>query len=202
MTYHWTIAFVLAAALGCDSESSTTGNNGGMSGSTYYASNSGGSTHTSASDTVSQTQQSLTATIESRSGSSATGTVVLHPTAEGVHVVITIAGASEGTHGIHFHAMGDCSAADATSAKDHYNPAQSAHGLPDAAEHHLGDMGNIAIAADGTGKLEVMLPNATLTPNEPNTLRGTAIILHEKADDGGQPAGNAGARIGCGVIPS
>lgn len=116
--------------------------------------------------------------------------------------MISIAGASEGSHAVHFHAVGDCSATDATSAKDHYNPAQSPHGLPTATERHLGDMGNIEIAADGTGTLEITLPNATLTPNEPNTLRGTAIILHEKPDDGGQPAGNAGARIGCGVIPS
>jgi Cu-Zn family superoxide dismutase len=28
------------------------------------------------------------------------------------------------------------------------------------------------------------------------------VILHEKEDDFGQPTGNAGGRIGCGVIHS
>jgi Cu-Zn family superoxide dismutase len=27
-----------------------------------------------------------------------------------------------------------------------------------------------------------------------------AIVVHEKVDNGGQPAGNAGKRIGCGEI--
>jgi Cu-Zn family superoxide dismutase len=29
---------------------------------------------------------------------------------------------------------------------------------------------------------------------------GRAFVLHEKADDFGQPVGNAGSRIGCGPI--
>ncbi|MBI3291414.1 MAG: superoxide dismutase family protein, partial [Elusimicrobia bacterium] len=29
---------------------------------------------------------------------------------------------------------------------------------------------------------------------------GRAVIVHEKADDFGQPVGNAGGRIGCGLI--
>ncbi|MBI3323135.1 MAG: superoxide dismutase family protein, partial [Candidatus Omnitrophica bacterium] len=29
---------------------------------------------------------------------------------------------------------------------------------------------------------------------------GRSLILHEKVDDFGQPLGNAGGRIGCGVI--
>ena len=34
------------------------------------------------------------------------------------------------------------------------------------------------------------------------TSDGASIIVHAKKDDGGQPTGNAGGRIGCGVIGS
>jgi Cu-Zn family superoxide dismutase len=33
-----------------------------------------------------------------------------------------------------------------------------------------------------------------------NPILGRAVIVHAKPDDGGQPVGNAGARIACGVI--
>ena len=33
-----------------------------------------------------------------------------------------------------------------------------------------------------------------------NPIIGRGVIVHAKVDDGGQPVGNAGARIACGVI--
>lgn len=39
----------------------------------------------------------------------------------------------------------------------------------------------------------------TLRPG-PLSLDGRSLVLHEKPDDLGQPAGNAGLRIACGVI--
>ncbi|MEW6160540.1 MAG: superoxide dismutase family protein [Verrucomicrobiota bacterium] len=33
-----------------------------------------------------------------------------------------------------------------------------------------------------------------------NPIIGRSVIVHAKPDDGGQPVGNAGARIACGVI--
>lgn len=101
---------------------------------------------------------------------------------------------------MHFHETGDCSAQDATSAKGHYNPTQKPHALPGSSARHLGDMGNITVDKNGEGTLDIVLKGATLVPNAPNTLLGTAVILHEKKDDGSQPVGNAGARIGCAVI--
>ena len=143
----------------------------------------------------------IVATIDSKSGSRATGQVVLTEAGAGVHVVVTVEGAAPGTHGLHFHENGDCSAMDGTSAKGHYNPENHAHGLPTAGVRHLGDLGNIEVKADGKGRLEMDLPNASLVPGAPNTLRGKAVVLHEKTDDGSQPAGNSGARIGCAVVP-
>jgi Cu-Zn family superoxide dismutase len=74
------------------------------------------------------------------------------------------------------------------------------HALPPAAERHLGDLGNIDVAADGTGSTEIVVKGATLKEGEPTSFLGRAIIVHAKQDDGGQPVGNAGGRIGCGVI--
>jgi superoxide dismutase, Cu-Zn family len=143
----------------------------------------------------------ITANIEARSGSHASGLVTLSQGKGSVHVVVTVKGIAPGSHGLHFHENGDCSAADAMSAKGHFNPANHAHGLPMAGARHLGDLGNIEVAADGQGRLEFELADASLTTGAANSLHGTAVILHEKADDGSQPAGNAGARIGCAVIP-
>jgi Cu-Zn family superoxide dismutase len=33
-----------------------------------------------------------------------------------------------------------------------------------------------------------------------NPILGRGVIVHAKLDDGGQPVGNAGARVACGVI--
>ena len=41
---------------------------------------------------------------------------------------------------------------------------------------------------------------ANLKEGDPSSYLGRAIIVHEKQDDGGQPTGNAGGRIGCGLI--
>jgi Cu-Zn family superoxide dismutase len=59
------------------------------------------------------------------------------------------------------------------------------------------------VGADGTAKASLSDPNATLSEG-PNSLfheGGTALVIHEKADDyKNDPAGNSGARIACGVI--
>ena len=56
------------------------------------------------------------------------------------------------------------------------------------------------IDKDGNGKLELTIEGANLKADDPHSLLGRSIIIHEKKDDGGQPVGNAGGRIGCGVI--
>jgi Cu-Zn family superoxide dismutase len=59
-------------------------------------------------------------------------------------------------------------------------------------------MGNIEADASGVAKVDVTLPTATLTGK--NAILGRGVIVHAKADDYSQPVGNAGGRIGCGVI--
>ena len=135
--------------------------------------------------------------ITPKSGSKLAGNVTLTDTGSGVDVVITLSGVKPGKHGAHVHETPDCSAPDAKSAGSHYNPDNHPHGLPTASEHHVGDLGNIEVGADGKGKLEITMPGANLKQGDPHSFLGRSIIIHEKVDDGGQPVGNAGGRIGC-----
>jgi Cu-Zn family superoxide dismutase len=103
-------------------------------------------------------------------------------------------------HAFHIHEFGDCSDPKGASAGGHYNPEGHRHGGPEAAEHHAGDLGNIT--ADGSGKLHYEITVSDLTvAGMRNPIVGRSVIIHAKEDDlTSQPAGNAGDRIGCGVI--
>jgi Cu-Zn family superoxide dismutase len=138
--------------------------------------------------------------IAAKSGSKLVGKVTLTEQPDGVKVAIELAGVSPGDHAAHVHETPDCSAPDAKSAGSHYNPDQHPHGLPTASEHHLGDLGNITVGKDGKGKLEILAPGANLKAGDPHSFLNRSIIVHEKKDDGGQPVGNAGGRIGCVVL--
>jgi superoxide dismutase, Cu-Zn family len=116
-----------------------------------------------------------------------------------VKVEAIIEGLKPGPHGFHIHETGDCSAEDFSSAGGHFNPGHKAHGGPEAAEKHAGDMGNIIADNKGNAKLNIELNGMSLSG--PESIVGKAVIIHEKADDmKTPPTGNAGARLACGVI--
>jgi superoxide dismutase, Cu-Zn family len=138
--------------------------------------------------------------IASKSGSKLTGTATFTEVEGGVKVNLQVAGVPPGKVATHVHETGDCSAPDAKSAGGHFNPEHHPHALPPSGERHLGDLGNIDIGPDGKGSLEIVAKGANLKAGDPDSFLGRAIIVHEKLDDGGQPTGNAGGRIGCGVI--
>jgi superoxide dismutase, Cu-Zn family len=138
--------------------------------------------------------------ILARSGSTLTGTARFEETAEGVKINLRLGNAPSGLKGAHIHAKGDCSADDAMTAGDHFNPDAHDHGRPPDEIRHLGDLGNIGVDTSGTGQLEIMVAGANLKPGDPKSFLDRAIIIHAKKDDGSQPAGNAGPRIGCGEI--
>jgi Cu-Zn family superoxide dismutase len=144
---------------------------------------------------------SAKAAIESKSGSKVTGKAVFTELpAGGVKAEIWIENATPGTHGLHLHEKGDCSAPDATSAGGHFNAAGNPHAGPSETARHNGDLGNIEVGADGMGHLEITSDLLTVKPG-PNSVVGKAVVFHEKADDlKTQPTGNAGGRFGCGVV--
>lgn len=65
-------------------------------------------------------------------------------------------------------------------------------------EHHTGDLGNIE--ADSSGKAHFDW-KGKMSLSGTDSIVGKSIVVHEKEDDlKTDPAGNSGARIGCGVI--
>jgi Cu-Zn family superoxide dismutase len=102
-------------------------------------------------------------------------------------------------HGFHIHEFGDLTAPDATTAGGHYNPEGNPHGIPPAHPRHAGSYGNIQ--ADANGKAHFELTDDTISiAGLWHPIIGRAVIIHANPDDGTQPLGNAGPRIGCGVI--
>lgn len=142
------------------------------------------------------------ATIQSASGSTMTGEAVFEEVTGGVKMTLTVKGATPGTHAVHLHESGDCSAADATSAGAHWNPTHQSHGDRSGdGEFHSGDIANLIVDADGTGKLEATAKDWTIGGAENTNVIGKAVIIHASPDDFvSQPSGNAGAREGCGVV--
>ncbi len=102
-------------------------------------------------------------------------------------------------HAIHIHEFGDVTDLSGKSAGGHYNPDQLPHGLPPAEKRHAGDLGNLTANADGQAEYSLTVNNISIGGHK-NPILGRAIVVHADEDDGGQPTGNAGARIGFGVI--
>ncbi|MFT3754881.1 MAG: superoxide dismutase family protein [Pseudoxanthomonas sp.] len=143
-----------------------------------------------------------TVNLASASASLVSGKLTLMPMGNGVHIIGSIGGLAPGsTHGFHIHEKGDCSAADASSAGGHFNPAGAAHGRSGSGAHHAGDIDNIVAGSDGVAEVNVHLTGVTLGGGAANDIAGKAFIVHAAPDDyTSQPAGNAGARVACGVI--
>lgn len=144
--------------------------------------------------------KTLTIDLLAKSGSKLKGTATFTEQPDGVKVSIAVEGLKPGAHGAHIHENADCSASDAKSAGGHYNPDQHDHALPPKEQRHLGDLGNMTVEKDGKGTLDIVIPGANLKPGDPHSFLNRSVIVHEKKDDGGQPVGNAGGRVGCGEI--
>ncbi len=123
----------------------------------------------------------------------------------GVRIVVEVSHATPGLHGIHIHENGDCSAEDASSAGEHFNPTHLTHGAVNPLKSHVGDLGNIKIDSHGNGTLNLVIPTTSFNPEflDYKKLIGKSVIMHAKEDDlKNQPSGNSGARIACGTIVS
>ena len=141
------------------------------------------------------------AMIGASSDSGVTGMAVFTQNGDQITLTIEIQGASPGLHAVHIHANGDCSAPDGTSAGGHWNPTGVAHGKWGEGEFHLGDIGNITVGEDGTGRITLTTDLWEIGTGSDIDVVGRGIIVHAGADDfTSQPSGAAGARIGCGVI--
>lgn len=129
------------------------------------------------------------------------GEAVFAETDNGIEVVVILDNAPSGTHAFHVHEVGSC-ADNGKAAKGHFNPDNVKHGyLPTNGfrNAHAGDLGNIEISENGVGIMNLTIAGLSLEQGK-YAIANRSVILHAKPDDFGQPVGNAGDRVGCGII--
>ena len=148
-------------------------------------------------------RKTATAGIKDGKGQNA-GQAKFTATKSGVQMSVTVTNLSPGVHAIHIHEAGKCDAPGFTTAGGHFNPANKQHGMQNPEGHHAGDLPNLTVGANGKGAFKSTIQNVTLAGDGATSLfhaGGTSVVIHEKADDmKTDPAGNAGARIACGMI--
>lgn len=131
---------------------------------------------------------------------SVTGTVVFEKVDDGVKVTARVGGLKPNErHGFHIHEFGDLGSEDAMSAGEHFNPDGNPHGMPESDSCHAGDLGNLKGDSEGNASLIMTVKYLNLGAGSHGIL-GRAVIVHANPDNGSQPSGNAGERIGAGVI--
>lgn len=131
------------------------------------------------------------------------GEATLTETPQGVKIALKVANFPPGLHAFHIHEKGVCAIMDFGSAGGHFNPFGKKHGLKNPEGPHAGDLPNLLVGADGRGSLETVATLVTLKEGKNSLFQneGTSLVIHANPDDEvTDPAGNAGARIACGVI--
>lgn len=143
-----------------------------------------------------------TATLQPTEGNAVSGMVAfIQPNLDDpqVRVVAKLINIPEGSHGFHIHETGNCTASDASTAGEHFNPTSMMHGAREQVQRHVGDLGNLEASAEEIALLDFY--DTQLSFNGVNSIVGKAFIVHAMPDDMmTQPSGNSGDRIACGVI--
>lgn len=131
------------------------------------------------------------------------GSVNLTETPSGVLLHGSLSGLPPGPHAFHIHEAAKCDPPDFKTAGGHFNPGGMKHGYADPKGPHAGDLPNLFVPADGKIEFDAVAKGVTLASGAGSLLgaNGTALVIHQTADDyKTDPAGNAGARIACGVV--
>ena len=131
------------------------------------------------------------------------GRAFLREVSDGVLVRLEAAGLTPGLHAVHVHAVGKCEGPAFTSAGGHFNPLQKKHGLKSPDGAHAGDLPNMLVTKDGSGRFETKTDAITLHagPGSIFDSDGSALVIHAGVDDYvTDPTGNAGDRVACGLI--
>lgn len=149
--------------------------------------------------TETNSDRMMTNTIMAKSGTATQGTVNFKQENGMVTMDMNAYKLKPGTHAVHIHEFGDCSAADGTSTGGHWNPAKDDHGKWGAEHFHMGDIGNLVADNKGVARLIFKTDKWCVgCSDESKNIVGKSIIIHAGKDDfKTQPTGNAGGRVGC-----
>ncbi len=130
----------------------------------------------------------------------AIGHATLSQGEDGVNVHVEASGLTPGKHGFHLHEK-PIQGNDLATAGGHFNPHGKKHGHHHADGHHLGDLSNLEVQADGTVSAHFFVEGATMERGAATSVWGRSLIIHAKEDDGiTDPSGNSGDRIAGGSI--
>lgn len=124
--------------------------------------------------------------------SNLSGTVKFYSVPGGTLVAAEITGLPEndtGFHALHIHEGGNCTGKDFADTGGHFNPGGREH------PEHAGDLPPL-LSRKGRANMLVVTDRFQICD-----VIGRTVVIHAEADDfRTQPAGNAGTKIGCGVI--
>lgn len=134
------------------------------------------------------TAREAVANLASASGSLVSGRVLLHPVAGGVRVTGTIGGLGRNAaHGLHVHARGDCSRADASSAGAYFDAVVPGRPIGTNTDRIIAN-------ADGVATVDLLIPGATLGGGAASDIAGRALVVL------GATRTTGSARVACAVI--
>jgi superoxide dismutase, Cu-Zn family len=148
------------------------------------------------------TDTTATADVRTAAGQSL-GTAQLTQVGGVVRIVLDARGLPPGLHAVHVHTVGKCDPPDFSTAGQHFNPTNKQHGALNPQGSHAGDLPNLNVGPDGSGRLETATEQITLGTGATSIwdADGSALVIHAAPDDfTTDPTGNAGARIACGVV--
>jgi superoxide dismutase, Cu-Zn family len=142
--------------------------------------------------------QRAAATIEPAPGQRTNGHAKLEEVTNGVRIQVSVKDAPPNAKlGVHVVKTADCEKIASGAAPEHFNPRNSAHGLPSSSEQHLGDLGNVVTDERGNGELSILTSGGNLRARDPLSFLDRAIVVHDREDRGQAELGKPAA---CAVI--
>ena len=160
-------------------------------------------------DTTSTTSQAVEETTRAEaiiastySDTAVTGNATFEVVNGKVKMVLNVTAPSKAnkTVAVHIHEHAGCGD-QGKDAHGHWNPTKVNHGKWDSDAFHSGDIGNVELDGEGKGTKELETDRWTIGGDSTTNILNRSIIVHGGVDDfKTQPTGNAGNRIGCGII--
>jgi superoxide dismutase, Cu-Zn family len=140
------------------------------------------------------------ATLEPAPGQRTSGHAKLEEVTNGVRIQVSVKDAPPNAKlGVHVVQTADCEKIASGAQTEHFNPRNTAHGLPTASEQHLGDLGNVVTDERGNGELLILTSGGNLRARDPRSFLDRAIVVDDREDRGEAELGKPAA---CAVIKS